>query len=141
MTFFASLLQIPISTSTKFLVDYLIDFFNFIGIRPSILQFPDVIFFLIIPLAISFFAMFKFISRLRIFRKSNIANYVIAIVIVFLAIRFIFPIIFLISALYLIFIEKWPRSKWGRIGFIIGLIAIYYFAFPILTEFSQQLGL
>jgi len=138
MTFFISLLQTEILNSFRNFSEVVINLFNLLGIQPSILIFPDVIFFLIIPFVISLFAMSKFFTKLRIFRRSSMVNSILAFLIVFIAVRFVFPFIFLLSMGYLIFVEKWPRSKWLRIGFVIGVILVYLYAFPGLANLTRQ---
>jgi len=112
---------------------FLIDIF---GINANVLKFPDFIFFLVIPLVVSAYAIHVFIKNLRIFRRTNIVSRVFGVIISLIFLRFIYPVVFFISLFYLIFIKAWPRKILYRIFFIVFILILYLIVLPFFSNLS-----
>lgn len=113
-------------------------FLETIGITSSVLKFPDLVFFLIIPFIISAYAIYWFFQDLRIFSSYDTVNKFFAIVIPFLFLRLIYPIVFVISILYIVAIKRWPKSIWLRIVLLLLIFGLYTYVFPLISSLFNQ---
>ena len=118
---------------------------DFLGISSSILEFPDFILFLIIPYIVVAYVLYDFLKKLRIFQRANFVNGVFAIIICFVLLRFVYPTMFLIAILYLLFLKRTQFGfVYGRTSIIIeilikvlflGLLAfLYMYLLPYLSS-------
>lgn len=108
--------------------------FDMFGIAEAELNPVNFVFFIVLPYIVTTYALnFLMRHRLRIFRGgADFVNIVIPILIAFLALRLIM-ITFVISALYLMFVESWPfTQKIGPIKVSRGVLLIARLVFWIL---------
>ena len=108
-----------------------------IGLRSTDLIFPDFIFYVLTPFIISVYAMYVFISGLKIFRFTNWINWIFAVIIVFVSLRFLYPIVFTLSMGILLLTKRWTNSLIKRILFGVGVFAFYWFAVPYLISLAR----
>ncbi len=91
---------------------------SYLGISPTMFEFPEFLFNLLIPFVLVTYVNFDFLKRLRIFHMSDLVNGILAFIITLVLLRFVYPILFVIAIGYMMFIWK------ARLGFTYGKIAI-----------------
>jgi len=112
---------------------------NILGVPASHFEGANILFYIIIPFVVSSYASYTFLKSLRIFERQDAVNMVIGTLFNFVLMRFLYPLLFFISILYLIVIKKWPKSAIFRIGFIVLFFVLYFIVYPFLTNIINEM--